>query len=135
MATIQRNLEKSTLYFPPVIGSFLRICFELDGGNIDSAVIKSVSDKSYSHHIGIALLEKQLEKGEEYRGNLRCCQFFSHLLTLKASKKSRTSGKMKIHGSKKQWIDLATLYKAIDEPEIFQSLYKTKVATLQLPKG
>lgn len=42
---------------------------------------------------------------------------------------------MKIHGSKKQWIDLASLYKAIDEPEIFQSLYKTKVATLQLPKG
>lgn len=36
--------------------------------------------------------------------------------------------------TKSQWIDLALLYKEIDEPEIFQKVYLTNVATHELPK-
>lgn len=39
-----------------------------------------------------------------------------------------------IDGGKSRWIDLALLYKDIDEPEIFQNIYLTNVATKELPK-
>jgi DNA-dependent protein kinase catalytic subunit len=58
---IQRNVTNSTSYFTPTIGSFLRIFFELNVIDQPEKLIRTASSKSFNHHIGIALLEKQLE--------------------------------------------------------------------------
>lgn len=52
-------------------------------------------------------------------------------------KKARTSksSQPKLDDSKKHWINLALLYRSIDEPEMFQHLYQCFVATQKLPKG
>lgn len=69
MESINRNLHSSQLYFTPTIGSFLRIIFDLNA-NISSRVVQHVSAKSHNHHIGIAILEKQILQGTEERGNI-----------------------------------------------------------------
>lgn len=56
---VQSNIYQSVDGFPPVIGSFLRICYDLDDNQLDSTVINKLCEKSYNQHIGIALLEKQ----------------------------------------------------------------------------
>lgn len=63
VASISENLKTSNMYFTPTIGSLLRIIFDLDA-SISAAVVKMVSSKSYNHHIGIAILEKQLAFGD-----------------------------------------------------------------------
>ncbi|KAI9359803.1 hypothetical protein BD770DRAFT_319254 [Pilaira anomala] len=126
---VQSNIVNSTMYFTPTIGSFLRIFFDLNVSNQPESLVRTASSKSSNHHIGIALLEKQLE----------------------ISTGSATSTKRKYkddddndteefsiqednNNLKSQWIDLAILYKEIDEPEIFQKVYLTNVATDELPK-
>jgi hypothetical protein len=59
---IRVNLTNSTQCFTPTIASFLRICFDLNATNFDSALIRQVSTRSNNHHIGIAFLENQLLK-------------------------------------------------------------------------
>lgn len=56
---VRKNIGQSIDSFPPAIGSFLRICYDLDDNQLESVIINSVSEKSYNQHIGIALLEKQ----------------------------------------------------------------------------
>ena len=51
-------MEESTKYFPPAIGSFLRICYEMPVVQLSSSVINIASQRSYNQHIAIALLEK-----------------------------------------------------------------------------
>ncbi|KAL0088017.1 hypothetical protein F4703DRAFT_1975680 [Phycomyces blakesleeanus] len=132
MSTVRENLEKSTMFFSPTVGSFLRVSFELDANCIDSSLINLVSEKSFNQHIGIALVEKQVEieevsEREKQRDKvLRCL----HIET----KKPRTGYENKLRDTKLKWINLATMYKSIDEPEFFQSIYKINVATEKLPK-
>ncbi|KAI9262203.1 hypothetical protein BDA99DRAFT_438677 [Phascolomyces articulosus] len=112
------NLEKSTEYYPPAIGSFLRICYEMPFAELSSSVIKMASQRSYNENIAIALLER-------------------HFLTYvqgdaeHPAKRSRTTKTAKLGRDKKQWIDLAQLYKSIDQPEIFQNLYQSHVASVE----
>lgn len=58
---IQSNIVSSTLYFTPTIGSFLRIFFDLSIIHQPENLVRTASSNSSNHHIGIALLEKQLE--------------------------------------------------------------------------
>ncbi|KAI9025750.1 hypothetical protein CLU79DRAFT_699113, partial [Phycomyces nitens] len=119
MSTVRENLEKSTMFFSPTVGSFLRVSFELDANCVDSSLINLVSEKSFNQHIGIALVEKQVEKEE---------------VSERENKKMRTTYENKLRDKKLKWINLATLYKSIDEPEFFQSIYKINVAAERLPK-
>ena len=50
-------------------------------------------------------------------------------------KKARTNKAAKLGKDKKQWIDLAQLYKSVDQPEIFQNLYQSHVASVSVSKG
>ncbi|KAF7728429.1 hypothetical protein EC973_006107 [Apophysomyces ossiformis] len=119
VAILEKILERSTQYFPPAIGSFLRICFELGGTNMASSLIRIVSEKSLSQHIGIALLEEIVDET---------------MLDEPASKKLKVSESKKLHPNKLKWIDLAMLYQSAAEPEIFQTIYQTRIATSELPK-
>ncbi|KAG0180275.1 hypothetical protein DFQ29_000972 [Apophysomyces sp. BC1021] len=119
LAILQKNLGRSSQNFPPAIGSFLRICFELGGTNMTSSLIRTVSEKSLSQHIGIALLEQDMDGKSTGEPVL---------------KKSRLSDSKKLHPNKKKWVDLAMLYRSATEPEIFQTIYQTKIATSELPK-
>lgn len=58
---IQLNIKDSTSNFAPTIGSFLRVFFDLNITDLPESLIRSASSKSWNHHIGIALLEKQLD--------------------------------------------------------------------------
>ncbi|KAI8145657.1 hypothetical protein BJV82DRAFT_554475 [Fennellomyces sp. T-0311] len=118
---LQENLEKSTIYFPPAIGSFLRICYDLGGSFVPSQVINTVSQRSNNQSLGIALLEKQIIYHVEDEPQ-------------PARKKARKAKAEKLGEDKKQWIDLAKLYKSVDQPEIFQNLYQARVATVSTAK-
>ncbi|ORE05303.1 hypothetical protein BCV72DRAFT_250689 [Rhizopus microsporus var. microsporus] len=116
---ITNNLYESSLFFIPTIGSFLRIFFELDITNIESKLIKKVSSKSFNQHIGISLLEKQLLIGDTSE---------------KASKRRKTGSSAQLSGEKSKWIDLSLLFKDIDEPGVFRSIYQSYIATYEIPK-
>ncbi|KAL9555838.1 hypothetical protein MBANPS3_002175 [Mucor bainieri] len=104
---VTRNLATSELYFTPTIGSFLRIIFEL-GASVPALLVKVASSKSDNHHIGIAILEKQLVHGD---GGERPAK--------------RSS---KLTPTQEKWIHLSLLYQHIDELEIFENVYLTNVA-------
>ncbi|ORE12935.1 hypothetical protein BCV71DRAFT_230098, partial [Rhizopus microsporus] len=116
---IINNLYESSLFSIPTIGSFLRIFFELDITNIESKLIKKVSTKSFNQHIGISLLEKQLLIGDTSE---------------KASKRRKTGSSAQLSGEKSKWIDLSLLFKDIDEPGVFRSIYQSYVATYEISK-
>ena len=118
----QQNLEKSTLNFPPAIYSFLRISYDLCETNVPSQVINTVSQRSNNQSLGIALLEKQLIYYVEDQPQSK-------------SKRVRVSKAPKLGADKKQWIDLAKLYKSVDQPEVFQNLYQSRVASIKKAKG
>ena len=56
-------------------------------------------------------------------------------LSLLAMKKARKTKSVKLGKDKKQWNDLAQLYKSVDQPEIFQNLYQSHVASISVSKG
>ncbi|KAI8352478.1 hypothetical protein EDC96DRAFT_546617 [Choanephora cucurbitarum] len=112
---INSHLRKSTANFTPTIGSFLRIVFDL-GASIDGLVIKDVSSKSYNHHIGIAILERQLLNGTD---------------APKPKKRAFNS----LPPTKEKWIYLSLLYQDIDELEIFQNSYLANVVSNEYAKA
>lgn len=68
-------MKQSILFHSPTIGSFLRIYYELDGSIMDSELIRNTSERSYNHHLGIAVLERQIERGGQ-ESNERGIFFF-----------------------------------------------------------
>lgn len=54
-------LQRTTLYYPPAINSFLRIFHDMDGLELSPTLIKSVSEASFNEQTGITLIEKQLQ--------------------------------------------------------------------------
>ncbi|KAI9317523.1 hypothetical protein BX666DRAFT_1857295, partial [Dichotomocladium elegans] len=119
LAIIRSNLERSADAFPPAIGSFLRICYDLNAKELTSPLVSALSKKSFNQHIGIALLEKQRIMG---------------LSAPASAKRARKAPESNLGREKKRWIELGTLYRSIDEPEIFQFLYQQHVASVQLTK-
>ncbi|CAO3615261.1 unnamed protein product [Cunninghamella echinulata] len=119
--SIGSNMKQSNLFYSPTIGAFLRIYYELDGSTIDSELIRTTSERSYNHHLGIAVLERQIERGGQG-------------LNERSLKRIKTLERKNLSVSIEEWINLATLYQDIDEPEIFESLYRTHIASNELPK-
>ncbi|KAI9491166.1 hypothetical protein BDB00DRAFT_874560 [Zychaea mexicana] len=115
------NLEKSKMYFPPAIGSFLRINYEIPTTGVSTAVVNTCSQRSFNQNIAIALIERQFLYHVEDKPK-------------QPSKKARTTKTPKLGHDKKQWIDLAQLYKSVDQPEIFQNLYQAHVASVSTSK-
>ncbi|GAB5585937.1 hypothetical protein Unana1_00837 [Umbelopsis nana] len=112
---LHQVLQKTTLNYPPAIGSFLRIFYEMEGLELSPALIMSVAQASFNEQTGISLLEKQLQvQSSPERDHKRS----------KLDKKSSLQP-----FSKDQWIQLATLYNSINEHEIFSSLYSEKIAS------
>ncbi|KAI7908116.1 uncharacterized protein BX663DRAFT_493038 [Cokeromyces recurvatus] len=112
--SIETNLKISQSYFTPTIGAFLRIIFELNAP-INNNLLREVSHKSYNHHIGIAILEKQLDYGDFYE---------------RPAKRTNT-----LTPTKDKWIYLALLYQNIDELEIFENIYLSNVSTNEFAKN
>lgn len=52
-----------------------------------------------------------------------------------APKRIKTKESKSLKLSIEEWIDLATLYQDIGEPEVFESLYRTYIASNDLPKS
>ncbi|KAI8098597.1 uncharacterized protein BX664DRAFT_288171 [Halteromyces radiatus] len=121
VAVVADHLASSKLFFPTTIGSFLRIVFEFGTHALDSELIKSVSERSSNHYLGIALLERQIGQG-------------TSLGVESASKRARLTTNQKLRASLQEWIGLASFYQDIDEPEMFEGLYRTHVASKELPK-
>ncbi|ORX51884.1 hypothetical protein DM01DRAFT_1063713 [Hesseltinella vesiculosa] len=120
--SIAYNLHASTKFFSPTIGAFLRIYLEIGDSALDSGLVRMTSERSLNHHLGIAVLEKQIVENlasDEPRANKR-------------SRREIDTTQPPVE--KTVWINLAALYKSIDEPEIFESLYRTQVVTLDLPR-
>ncbi|RCI04461.1 hypothetical protein CU098_001246, partial [Rhizopus stolonifer] len=111
----EKIIKMIDINFTPTTGSFLRIIFDL-GAPVDGLVIKEASSRSYNHHIGIAILEKQLSDGD---------------LIPRPKKKAFNS----LPPAKEKWIHLALLYQHIDELEIFQNTYLANVATNEYAKA
>lgn len=147
MGNIQQNINDSTLYFAPTIGSFLRIFFDLNITDQPESLVRNACSKSSNHHIGIALLEKQLDIISAPLNSKMA--FFLYLFYYLPLGLVKIGGKRKYKYEdddddvviissednvkrKNLWIDLGLLYKEIDEPEIFQSIYLTNVTTEKL---
>ncbi|KAI8057473.1 hypothetical protein BDF21DRAFT_349187 [Thamnidium elegans] len=126
---IQSNIINSTLYFTPTIGSFLRIFFDLNITYQPENLVRTASSNSSNHHIGIALLEKQLEISAGSSTSSKRKYKDDSDDEMESFSINEDISKLKI-----QWTDLSLLYKEIDEPEIFQKLYLNNVATRELPK-
>ncbi|KAG0937620.1 hypothetical protein G6F57_007384 [Rhizopus arrhizus] len=51
-----------------------------------------------------------------------------------SKRRRKTDSSIQISKEKEKWIDLSLLYKAIDEPSLFRSIYQSYVATYDTPK-
>ncbi|KAG0205959.1 hypothetical protein BGX33_007637 [Mortierella sp. NVP41] len=113
-------LERSTVLYTPFIGSILRICHDHGEPDISSDLISRVSIRSSNQHLGIILLEKQIQYSDPRE---------------RSNKRQKTGGSGFHDLKRKNWVDLASVYKSIDEKDIFKSIYESKVATTDYTKG
>ena len=65
---IQDIFNKSTMSFPPFIGSCLRICYEVNDIEIDPNTIRKACNLSSTESLGIILIERQLLRTSTERG-------------------------------------------------------------------
>ncbi|KAF8935223.1 hypothetical protein BGZ52_000691 [Haplosporangium bisporale] len=105
MLCFRRMLEKSTLLYTPFIGCVLRICHDYGKSNIPAGLIARTSMRSSNQHLGIVLIEKQVQAIGS------------------SSDQSRAT-----------WNELAKVYKSVDEKDIYKSIFENKVATTEFTK-
>ncbi|KAF9360792.1 hypothetical protein BGX26_007743 [Mortierella sp. AD094] len=112
-------LQKSSVLYTPFIGSILRICHDFGEADMPPELIAKVSVRSSNQHLGIILIEKQIQ---EYEPRER------------SSKRQKTSVASGHDPKRSSWIELARIYKSIDEKDIFKSIYESKVATTEFTR-
>ncbi|CAG8489558.1 14379_t:CDS:10 [Funneliformis mosseae] len=115
---IQDIFSKSTMNFPPFIGSCLRICYEVGDIEIEPNTIRKACNLSSTESLGIILIERQL----------------LYTSTERESKRSRTTNSSLVASSKRPWIELSHLYKSIDGHDVYKSIYESKIAISELTK-
>ncbi|KAG0357941.1 hypothetical protein BG005_002930 [Podila minutissima] len=119
MLCFRRMLERSTLFYTPFIGCVLRVCHDYGKTNIPAGLIARTSMRSSNQHLGIVLIEKQVQAiGEEER----------------PVKRQRTAGMSASDQSRATWNELAKVYKSVDEKDIYKSIFENKVATTEFTK-
>ncbi|KAF9205542.1 hypothetical protein BGZ49_003876 [Haplosporangium sp. Z 27] len=109
-------LQKSTILYTPFIGSILRICHDFGEAKISPDLISKVAIRSSNQHLGIILIEKQIQEIEPRE---------------RSSKRQKTSVASNHDPKRSSWIELARIYKSIDEKDIFKSIYESKIATTE----
>ncbi|KAI1315202.1 hypothetical protein EDD11_001140 [Mortierella claussenii] len=119
IANFGHILQRSTILYTPFIGSILRICHDYGHANIPAQLIARVSIRSSNQHLGIILIEKQIQ---EYEPKER------------SAKRQKTSGAGTHDPKRGNWIELARVYKSIDDKDIFKSIYENKVATTEFTR-
>ncbi|KAG0050163.1 hypothetical protein BGZ83_005055 [Gryganskiella cystojenkinii] len=115
----KRILEKSTVLYTPFIGCILRICHDYGEADIPAYLISKVAVRSSNQHLGIILMEKQIQ---HYQPKER------------STKRQKTSGSGSHDSKRVNWIELAQIYKSIDEKDVYKSIYESKVATTTYTK-
>ncbi|GES81504.1 DNA-dependent protein kinase catalytic subunit [Rhizophagus clarus] len=115
---IQNIFSKTTMNFPPFIGSCLRICYEANDIEIDPNMIRKACNLSSTESLGIILIERQLLNTSIER----------------ESKRLRTTNSSLVASSKRPWIELSHLYKSIDGHDVYKSIYESKIVVSELTK-
>ncbi|KAF9439193.1 hypothetical protein BGZ76_009365 [Entomortierella beljakovae] len=112
-------LQRSSLSYTPFIGSILRICHDFGEANLPPALIAKVAIRSSNQHLGVILIEKQIQDFDTRD---------------RSSKRQKTSASGSHDSKRGSWIELARVYKSIDEKDVFKSIYESKVATTEFTK-
>ena len=117
---VQTMLETSTKFFPPFIGSLLRIAFGSSTSHIvlPAKVLGKVGSESGNYHMSIMLLEKQITERVPVAPP-----------PAKRSKTSSLSQSTVSTATGEDWSELASLYRAIDETDFFRNIYERKIST------
>ncbi|GJJ77035.1 DNA-dependent protein kinase catalytic subunit [Entomortierella parvispora] len=107
-------LQKSTMLYTPFVGSILRICHDYGEADIPADLVSKVAIRSSNQHLGIILIEKQIQN---YQPRER------------SAKRQKTSSSGAHDPKRQSWIELARIYKSVDEKDVFKSIYESKIAT------
>ncbi|KAG0234361.1 hypothetical protein BGX31_004586 [Mortierella sp. GBA43] len=113
-------LQRSSTLFTPFIGSILRVCHDYGEADLTPELVSKVSIRSSNQHLGITLIEKQIR---------------DYVPKERSSKRQKTSKSDMFDPERYSWIELARIYKSIDEKDIFKSIYESKVATTEYTKN
>ncbi|XP_076075287.1 DNA-dependent protein kinase catalytic subunit-like [Mytilus galloprovincialis] len=119
-SSIDTILSSSTNYFPPFISCVLDILFELRNKlTVDVSNISSCAVISNIQPLGIVVLEDQLivQGGDEAR----------------SSKRGRNDG-LTVSRDIATWIELARLYKSVDEFDVLLGIFTNKLGTKEITK-
>ncbi|KAF9184663.1 hypothetical protein BGZ51_003206 [Haplosporangium sp. Z 767] len=119
VSDFKQILEKSTALYTPFIGSILRICHDYGDAEIPVHLVSKVAIRSSNQHLGIILIEKQIQYLD---------------IKERPSKRQKTSDSGSVDPKRRNWIELARIYKSIDEKDIFKSIYESKIATTNFTK-
>ncbi|CAG8455683.1 16904_t:CDS:10, partial [Cetraspora pellucida] len=115
----QTIFNATTSYFPPLISSCLRICYEIPDIKIDPFAIRKASEISSTESMGIGLIEQHLTR----------------ITTQRGPKRARITNTGLVAESKRPWIELAHLYKSIDSSDVYKSIYENYIAHNQYTKN
>ncbi|KAG0254733.1 hypothetical protein BG011_005543 [Mortierella polycephala] len=119
VSDFKQILEKSTALYTPFIGSILRICHDYGDAEIPVQLVSKVAIRSSNQHLGIILIEKQIQ----------------HLdIKERPSKRQKTNDSGNVDPKRRSWIELARIYKSVDEKDVFKSIYESKIATTNFTK-
>ncbi|KAF9419367.1 hypothetical protein BGZ94_009435, partial [Podila epigama] len=119
MLCFKQMLERSTLMYTPFVGSILRICHDYGKYAFPATLITRASDRSSNQHLGIILLEKQIQSMDQEE---------------RSTKRHRTSLSSAQDKTRATWNELALLYKSVDEKDIYKSVFENNVATTEYTK-
>ncbi|KAG0257869.1 hypothetical protein DFQ27_004903 [Actinomortierella ambigua] len=115
MQRLQTMLTSTTTYFTPFVGSILRIFHEYGEVDLPADLVSRTSIRSSNQHLGIVLLEKQIQ----------------HPVPKERSAKRQRVGMSSSdvdYERKKSWVELAKVYKSVDEANVYKSIYESKIA-------
>ena len=113
-------LDMSVQYFPPFIGAVQDVCVFIQELTLEPAAISTSSLTSHQQGVGIQLLEKQLLRGLS-------------AVVERPAKRMRTEvpASPEMTGA---WIELAKLYKSINDYDAVQGIFQSEVGTKDLTK-
>ncbi|KAG0227795.1 hypothetical protein BGW42_002714 [Actinomortierella wolfii] len=122
MSRLQTILSSTTTFFTPFVGSILRIFHEYGEVDLPADLVSRASIRSSNQHLGIVLLEKQIQYPVPKE---------------RSAKRQRvgTSSSAADYEKKKNWVELAKVYKSIDETSIYKSIYESKIAFTDLTRS
>ncbi|KAF9922060.1 hypothetical protein BGZ65_009885 [Modicella reniformis] len=102
-------LQNFTIMFTPLIGSILHSFYESGLTDISPELISEAAIRSSNQYLGIILLEKQI---------------MQYGAQEPSPKRQKSSGSGARDLSRKNWIELARMYKSIDEKVIVKSILR-----------